>query len=124
MGGRRTEAIAGAEAFDQCVSATMENSGAGRENTAMCHCRWIAFCVTSALLLIAPAAVAQTYPVKPIRLVIGFPPGGGIDLSARLLGPRLFQYLGQSILIDNRPGAGWLYAVDEHGRHRHQYVAV
>ena len=68
--------------------------------------RWIVLCATSALLLVAHAAVAQTYPVKPIRLVIGFPPGGGIDLSARLLGPRLSQYLGQSILIDNRPGAG------------------
>jgi tripartite-type tricarboxylate transporter receptor subunit TctC len=59
-----------------------------------------------ALAFAAPAAVAQAYPVKPIRLVVGFTPGGGVDINARLLGPKITEYLGQQVIIDNRPGAG------------------
>ncbi len=58
------------------------------------------------LLPVSGTAIAQDFPSKPIRMVIGFPPGGGIDLSARLLGPKLTQYTGQTVVIDNRPGAG------------------
>jgi len=52
------------------------------------------------------AAVAQTYPVKPIRVIVGFAPSGGTDIAARTLGQKLAESLGQSIVIDNRPGAG------------------
>jgi len=62
--------------------------------------------VTVALACAAPAALAQTYPAKPIRLIVGFTPSGGVDINARLLGPKITEYLGQQVIIENRPGAG------------------
>jgi tripartite-type tricarboxylate transporter receptor subunit TctC len=57
------------------------------------------------LALFAAAAQAQDYPGKPIRMVVGFPPGGGTDVVARILAPRMSELLGQPIVIENRPGA-------------------
>src|SRR5882672_6823196 len=51
-------------------------------------------------------ALSQQYPVKPIRLIVTFPPGGTVDLTARIVQPRLSESLGQPIVIDNRGGAG------------------
>jgi tripartite-type tricarboxylate transporter receptor subunit TctC len=48
---------------------------------------------------------AQAYPNRPVRLVVAFPPGGGIDTVTRLLGPRLTEALGQQMVIENRVGA-------------------
>jgi len=56
-------------------------------------------------LLIAGAAQAQDYPNKPIRMVVGFPPGGGTDVVARIIAPRYSELLGQGVVIENRPGA-------------------
>src|SRR5512145_2220166 len=56
-------------------------------------------------LLFAGAAQAQDFPGKPIRMVVGFPPGGGTDVVARIIAPRYSELLGQSVVIENRPGA-------------------
>ena len=56
--------------------------------------------------LCATPALAQTYPIKPIRIVVAFPPGGSTDFAARVLASHLPKSLGQSIVVDNRGGAG------------------
>ncbi len=50
-------------------------------------------------------ATAQTYPTRPVRLIIGYPPGGSADITARLLGQWLSERLGQPFVIESRPGA-------------------
>jgi len=65
-------------------------------------------CVTLVLtgLLVGESSIAQTYPAKPVRLVVPFPAGGATDILARTIGQKASEKLGQSVVIDNRPGAG------------------
>ena len=61
--------------------------------------------VAAALLTVAPLH-AQPFPAKPLRIIVPFPPGGAADVTARVLGEHMAKGLGQTILIENRPGAG------------------
>ncbi len=60
---------------------------------------------TIALPVVSQIVQAQTYPARPVHFIVGFPPGGGNDILARLMGQWLTERLGQPFVIENRPGA-------------------
>lgn len=69
-------------------------------------------CLFAAMAAASLCAHADTYPTKPVRLVVPFPPGGPTDVLARIVAPKLGERLGQTIVIDNKPGASGMVGAD------------
>ncbi|HSW04031.1 Bug family tripartite tricarboxylate transporter substrate binding protein [Aquabacterium sp.] len=74
------------------------------------HCLALGAAAAGALLL--PAARAQSYPAKPIRIVVPYPPGGATDFMARVIGEKLATRVGQTVIVDNKAGAGGIVGTD------------
>jgi tripartite-type tricarboxylate transporter receptor subunit TctC len=68
--------------------------------------------VLALILCMAFSALAQSYPTRPVRLIVPFPPGGAVDYYARAVQGRLAETLGQPIVIENRVGAGGMVGAD------------
>lgn len=84
-----------------------------REETKYMHRILQALSLVLAAALLAPAeSQAQAYPSRVVKVVIPYPPGGGVDFTARLIGQRLSASLGQPFIVENRPGAGGSIAED------------
>ena len=74
------------------------------------------FTAALAATVAAPFARAQSWPARPIRVLVGYPPGGFTDVTARLVCDRLGQRLGQPVIVENKPGANGIVAVDALGK--------
>lgn len=67
--------------------------------------RWLSQMLVAAAFVATHAAAAAAFPEKPVRFIVGFPPGGATDLVARILQPKMSEGLGHQVVVDNRPGA-------------------
>ena len=74
--------------------------------------RTVAAVIGMGLLAGSAGIAAQSYPVKPIRFLVGFPPGGTNDIVARIVAPKLSEYLGQQVVVENRGGANTAIATE------------
>jgi len=70
------------------------------------------FVLAAFVLGLAPSVLAQSWPSKPIKIIIPFPPGNTTDIMARLIGPKITERLGQPIIVENRPGASGMLGLD------------
>ncbi len=76
----------------------------------------VRFGVISLAALLATAAGAQSFPSKPVRIIVAFPAGGGTDITARVIGPKLTEIWGHQVLVDNRPGASGTIGTEQAAR--------
>jgi len=72
----------------------------------MSRIRFMHWLIVLSAALGSASVQAQAYPTKPVRLLVGFTPGGGVDINARLLASKLTELLSQQVIVENRPGAG------------------
>src|SRR5215203_5989018 len=70
------------------------------------------WCAGVAVLLVAGSVHDQSFPVKPVRIIAPFPAGGGLDITGRAFGQKLGEYWGQTVVIENRPGASGMIGAE------------
>lgn len=68
--------------------------------------------LVASMLCVSSLAIAQTWPAKPVRMLVGLAAGGGTDLIARIFTPKLAEALGQPVIVENRPGGGSIVAIE------------
>jgi tripartite-type tricarboxylate transporter receptor subunit TctC len=86
--------------YSNIARDTFITRGAHRLKTISLAAAW-----ASAALLISAGASGQSYPAKPVRLIVPFTPGGGTDIATRMIAPKLSERFGQTAFVDNRAGA-------------------
>ena len=74
------------------------------------------FILVAVLTFSLPSYSQSNYPSRPIKLIVGFPPGGGLDFTSRLIAPYLAEALGQQVIVENKPGAAGVIALTELSR--------
>ena len=72
--------------------------------------------IIASLIMAFPSHAQSNYPNKPIKLIVGVPPGGGLDFTSRLIAPYLAEALGQQVIVENKPGAAGVIALTELSR--------
>jgi tripartite-type tricarboxylate transporter receptor subunit TctC len=95
------------------LPAPARRPASARPGRAILNAARVAPAVLAALAAVLPGPVAaQAFPSRPVRMIVGFPPGGATDLVARILQPRLAESFGQPLVIDNRPGANGVISLE------------